>query len=165
MRGPEVPFFIEKMVDKAYIEGLVEEKTEGSDIFLVEVKITPGKITVLADKPTGILINECIAINRFITEKLEPSGMLDSYELEVSSPGLDQPLKVYNQYLRRIGREVRVVTKDGTLLEGRLSSAMPEGIEIIKKTTHKINKKKETTEEHITLPFETIKETKLILTF
>ena len=162
--GTESPFLL-LMKDTLYIAKLVEDQVAGSDIFLVDVKITPGKITVLIDKPSGITINECIALNRFLTSELEPAGMLESHELEVSSPGMDQPLKVLRQYLKRIGRDVRVTRTDGIQLEGKLLSARPEGIEIVKRTTLKINKKKETTEENIHIPFETIKETKLILTF
>ena len=153
------------MNDKETIVKLIETRLAGTDMFLVEVKASSGKITVLIDKPAGITISECISLNRFLVEELENTGLLEKHELEVSSPGMDQPLKVFNQYLRRIGREVSVLTTDGLQHQGKLLSANPEGIEIVKNTVSKINKKKEITEQHIQLPFETIKETKLILTF
>jgi len=163
-RGDRVPFFV-AMKDRQTITELVENQIAGTEIFLVEARVTPGKITVLIDKPAGITIQECIGLNRSLTGLLEPEGILETHELEVSSPGMDQPLKVLPQYLRRIGRDVRVITKDGQQHEGKLVSAGNEGIEIIKTTVTKVNKKKETTEEQLKFAFETIKETKLILTF
>ncbi len=157
--------FLLTMTEKEVLEKLVTEKAAGSDIFLVEVKVTPGKITVLIDKPNGINLGECLELNRELAKELEPAGMLDSHELEVSSPGMDQPLKVFQQYQRRVGREVKVTTRDGRQYEGKLVSALPEGIDLVKTTILKQNKKKEIREETIHLPFEIIKETKLILTF
>lgn len=153
------------MSDRTQIIKLVEEKIAGSEQFLVEVKMTPGKITVLIDKPTGITIEECIRLNRYLTQQLEPTGVTESHELEVSSPGMDQPLKVFNQYLRRIGREVQVTTLDGRQHMGTLMAATPDGIDLVKSNSVKQNKKKEITEQQMHFPFQDIKETKLILTF
>jgi len=151
------------MKDRTEIVKLIENQLSGTDNFLVDVKISPGKISVLIDKPAGITINECTGLNRYLVGELEASGMLETHELEVSSPGMDQPLKVFQQYQRRLGKQVRVITTGGILHEGKLLAARPEGIEIVKTHTNKVNKKKEITEEHLTLPFETIKETKLII--
>lgn len=152
------------MTNQAYIIKLVEEHLAGTDLFLVEAKVTAGKITVLIDKTGGVTINECSDLSRFMVRELEPSGMLDTVELEVSSPGTDQPLKVFRQYLGRIGRGIKVTTKDGKEHEGILLSARPEGIELMKTVTIKVNKKKEARNENVHFPFETIKETKIILT-
>ena len=45
---------------KEEITKLVEEKIAGSDNFLVEVKVTPGKVLVTLDHPQGIMIEECV---------------------------------------------------------------------------------------------------------
>lgn len=162
--GTESPFLL-SMANKEQLTKLVETRLSGTEMFLVEVKLSPGKLVVLIDKPAGITISECIALNRFITEELETSGFLETHELEVSSPGMEQPLRVFKQYLRRIGNQVRVTTTDGLQHEGKLVTAMPEAIELSKTTIAKLNKKKETINELIRLPFDSIKETKLILTF
>jgi ribosome maturation factor RimP len=151
------------MIDKAQIIKLIEEKLAGTDIFLVEVKLSPGKLTVLLDKPSGIQLKECIEVNRFLNSYFETTDFLEKHELEVSSPGMDQPLKVLKQYQRRIGREISVITIDGQLHKGKLHAASNEGIEITSVKTNKINKKKEITEESVHIPFEIIKETKLII--
>lgn len=152
-------------MERSKIVQLIEDEVKGTEIFIVEVKISAGKIVVLIDKPHGITINECISLNRFLTAQLEPTGLLETHELEVSSPGMDQPLKVLQQYHRRIGKDVRITTIDGETHEGRLAAANENEIEIIKSTKAKIKNKKTVTEHTVRVPFATIKETKLIFTF
>jgi ribosome maturation factor RimP len=78
------------MTDKIKIEKLVEEFINGTELFLVAVRISSsGKITILADKKEGITIDECVSISRFIEKNLNRDE--EDYELQVSSPGLDSP--------------------------------------------------------------------------
>lgn len=67
-------------------------------------------IEILADRPTGgITIEECSVLNRNIYQKIETEQLLEEeYTLEVSSPGLDRPLKTQKDFLRVIDRRVRV---------------------------------------------------------
>lgn len=147
------------------ISKLVDEFSEGKDIFPVEVKMTPGKILVAIDKPSGITIEECAALSRFLYQRLDESSIFDRHELEVGSPGMDQPLKVYKQYLRRIGRSIRVVTNTGEVLQGALSSANENTFEIVQTIVEKEGKKKIKREKITTLSFSDIKETRLELKF
>lgn len=163
--GDNVPFFITKKMSVELVTSLIEEKLQGSEIFPVDVKITPGKILVAIDKPTGITIEECTEVSRYLYEKLDSSGLLETHELEVGSPGMDQPLKVYKQYLRRIGRQVKVVTKTGSVHQGKLESASESGITVIESETVREGKKKVKKEETVVLAFDDIKETKLELSF
>jgi ribosome maturation factor RimP len=82
--------------------------------------------------------------------------------LEVSSPGMDNPLKVLRQYKRRLGREVIVVKTDGERVEGIMKAADENGI-----TIEENLKSKKKIVETITLeiPFTEIKSTKLKLNF
>jgi ribosome maturation factor RimP len=87
------------MIDIITIEKLVKEFIKGTDLFLVAVRInSSGKITVLADKKEGITIDECAGISRFIEKNLNRDE--DDYELQVSSPGLDMPFTVREQYFK-----------------------------------------------------------------
>jgi len=147
------------------ISKLVDEFSEGKDIFPVEVKMTSGKILVAIDKPSGITIEECAALSRFLYKRLEESSIFDKHELEVGSPGMDQPLKVYKQYLRRIGRTIRVVTNTGDVLQGTLSSANENTFEIVETIVEKEGKKKIKKEKLTTLALSDIKETRLELKF
>ena len=149
------------MVDKNYITELIEIKLSGTELFLVEVKLSPGRLAVFMDKPAGITIEECSRMNRFLLEELEPSGFSETHEIEVSSPGMDQPLKVYPQYLRRIGKNVKVTTADGKLHKGKLLKADNSGFELLEIIETKENKKKVKRENNLALNYNDIKETKL----
>jgi ribosome maturation factor RimP len=153
------------MIDEAYITKLTEEKTEGTDIFIVEVKMTAGKLMVFLDKPTGLTIQECAEISRYIQTYIEESGILDNHDLEVSSPGTDYPLRVIQQYHRRVGREVKVVTNDNVEKTGILLTVTDDGIEIKETITHKEKNKKITETVDSMLPFSAIKETKVVISF
>ncbi len=150
---------------KEKLEALVNEAiADAPDHFLVEVKILPHKkVQVFADADNGIKIEKCVQISRFVEKVLDEEKWLgEDYTLEVSSPGMDSPLKVFRQYKRRIGREIEVLLATGVRHEGILKAADEENL-IIEQTI-KINKKESVTET-LELPFADIKHTKLILNF
>jgi ribosome maturation factor RimP len=95
-------------------------------VFLVEVKIRPtNNIKVFLDGDQGISIDKLVQYNRNLYKQIEESNMFPNgdFSLEVSSPGLDEPLKLHRQYLKNIGRYVEVTEKDGNKKEGKLLSA------------------------------------------
>ena len=87
-------------------------------------------LTVLADKPGGITLEECAEINRGLGAYFE---FLDaSFLLEVNSPGLDRPLVTERDFSRKLGAKLRVIFRDeagktATLI-GKLVSAGGEKI-------------------------------------
>ena len=87
-----------------------------------------------------------------------PNG---DFSLEVSSPGLEEPLKLHRQYLKNINRSVEVTLKDGTKIEGVMTLVSEESIGVLE--TRGKNKKKETVEH--TIPFDNIKTTKVQVVF
>jgi ribosome maturation factor RimP len=163
--GQQSPFLLEKKMLKEQIRKLVEEKISGTDCFLVDVKVSPSKIMVYIDKPAGIKVEDCIELNRFLQQQLEETDVLEHHELEVSSPGMDEPLKVLQQYLKRIGREVSVVTFDGLKHVGILESADDNEIVLLETIIKKENGRKEKTVQNTHLPLSNIKETKVIFSF
>jgi len=61
------------------------------------------------DKPGGITINDCELVNRYLSDRLDENDFIDdSYVLEVSSPGLDRPLKKDKDFQRHLGDEVDI---------------------------------------------------------
>ncbi|MBK8845802.1 MAG: ribosome assembly cofactor RimP [Bacteroidetes bacterium] len=135
------------------------------DQFLVEVKMSLGKVAVSIDKPAGITIEECSALSRALYDQMEAVGLTLTHELEVGSPGMDTPLKVPAQYLRRINREVRVLDADGKEYRGILKSANNQGFSVEVQRKVKEQNKKITLTEVVNFEYEKIKETKLILNF
>jgi ribosome maturation factor RimP len=105
---------------------------EDMNLFLVEVK-TGGKarVEVFVDGDMGITISQCAEISRFVEKNLDGSGLVsDHYVLDVSSPGMDNPLKVPRQYKKRIGRTLHIIKTDGTEVEAELISADDEKIKL-----------------------------------
>ncbi len=128
--------------------------------FLVEVRIKPtNNVKVFVDADEGISLSDLVDYNRSLYKQLEGSGLFpnDDFSLEVSSPGLDEPLKLHRQYKKNIGRYVDVMLVDGTKKEGKLIEATEDGIVI--ETENGKGKKREVKNESIL--FDTIKNTKI----
>jgi ribosome maturation factor RimP len=134
------------------------------EYFLVEVKIKPtNNVKVFLDGDKGISIEKCVQCNRALYKKFEEEHFFpsDDFSLEVSSPGLDQPLKSLRQYKKNIGRLIDVVMFDGTKKEGKLIQMSEDGI-ILEETKGK-NKKKEIVNHAIL--FNNIKTTTIQIVF
>ncbi len=152
-------------MDIGIINQHITEYIQDKDMFLVESKITPGKVLVSVDKTSGITIDECVALSRHLYQSLESTGIFEKHELEVGSPGMDQPLKVFKQYLKRIGKKVKVITTEGQHYQGVLQNATEEKIEIIQPPKGAKKGKEKPEPVHTVIPMEQIKETKLDLNF
>ena len=128
--------------------------------FLVEVKIRPGNnIKIFVDSDRGMSIDKLAQYNRRLYRQIEESGLFpnNDFSLEISSPGLDEPLKLRRQYLKNIGRYVEVLLKNGIKKEGKLISATDKDIVI---EEEKGNKKKKEIIQH-SLSYDDIKTTKI----
>lgn len=63
------------------------------------------------DKPGGITVNDCEVVSRAFSDKLDEHDFIeDSYIMEISSPGLDRPLKKDKDFERNIGKMVELRT-------------------------------------------------------
>jgi ribosome maturation factor RimP len=126
------------------------------EYFLIEVKVKPtNNIKVYIDGDKGISIEKCVYFNRLLYKKIDETGMFPEgdFSLEVSSPGLDKPLKLHRQYLKNIGRNIEVTFNDGSKKEGKLLQATNEDI-ILEQISGK-GKKTET--QQLVIPFSNIK--------
>jgi ribosome maturation factor RimP len=98
------------------------------DLQVSGIKVRP-KISILLDCDEGITIQECARISRKLANDMEADEVMDAaYTLEVSSPGLDQPLKLLRQYKRNVGRLLKVTLNDGEILSGRLQEVKEDSI-------------------------------------
>ena len=109
------------MIDKNVVKSLVEEWLQDKDYFLVDIEISQdSRIVVEIDHADGVWIEDCVALSRYIEDRLSRDE--EDYELEVGSAGLGQPFKVPQQYLNFIGEEVEVLDADGKKTRGVLKS-------------------------------------------
>jgi ribosome maturation factor RimP len=152
-------------VTEGYIREIIGEKLLELDAFLVEVSIKAGRISVLIDRDQGINVRECAKLSRFLEGILEEQGALETHELEVSSPGLERSLKVKRQYVKSLGRTLKVTTLSGAEKTGVLLDVTDADIELEENITTKENKKKKTIKVKTRIPFNEIKETKIVISF
>ena len=100
------------MIDKNVVKKLVDEWLQDQEYFLVDIEISPdNRIVVEIDHADGVWIEDCVALSRYIEERLSRDD--EDYELEVGSAGLGQPFKVPQQYINFVGKEVEVLDADG----------------------------------------------------
>ena len=95
------------------IQAIAQPFLDAHDAFLVDVLVRNEQRTkvlqVMIDTDKGITINECAEISRELGKELEARGTFEEpYHLEVSSPGLDRPLRMLRQYQKNIGRVFKV---------------------------------------------------------
>lgn len=99
--------------------------------FVVEVKVSAGnkKIVVIVDGDEGVDIDKCADLSRKLGEELD-ALIEGSYTLDVTSPGVDQPLQMKRQYVKNTGRPVKVKLSDGNVIKGKLLGVQKDGIEV-----------------------------------
>lgn len=135
---------------------------EGTDMFIVNVKIKPiNNIKLYIDSDSGLPISKCAEVNRKLyklieTEQMFPDG---DFSLEVSSPGVDEPLVSERQYLKNIGRTVLVTPTEGNEVLGVLKEVKDEKLVI----EVKAEKKKEI--QVVEIPMSDIKKTVVQIIF
>jgi ribosome maturation factor RimP len=126
------------------IRKIAEGKLKDSSQFIVDVIVSskrkPQKVTVVVDADAGISIDDCADISREVSKALDESIVLaDSYVLEVTTPGLDQPLKMHRQYKKNIGRRLRIKVSD-QVVEGKLIGVSDSGVTLEQGDGKKIEK-------------------------
>ena len=154
------------MLDSKELKDFLTTEFRESEFFLVDVVVKPGNlIKVYVDKPEGITIQECYEVSRLITGKFDRD--VEDYSLDVSSPGLDMPLLVKEQYEKNLGREISIEMLEGKKRKGILKEFTTDSVSIeeTKKVAVKGKKNKQKTTELITIKTVDIKAVKVIISF
>src|SRR5690554_613441 len=112
-----------------------------------------------------VSISDCVDISRQIEHNLDREEA--DFSLQVSSPGLDKPLRDYRQYIKNIGRELKIRLTDDTEIQGELREADAEKIEVIESKKERVEgkKKKQLVEIKHVLTYTDIKQAKIKITF
>lgn len=145
-------------MDEQEFRKIAEPILEEEGLFLVDVVIKGNdanqKVLLLADGERGISIDQCGKVSRKLGNLIEEQDLItESYRLEVSSPGLDFPLKMERQYHKHVGRVLSIDLEDGENVAGELLSVEKEKIQV---------KVKNEAREY---PFNTIKQSKVKISF
>lgn len=150
------------MNEEQRIREIVGELLDEMDAYLVDLKIRAGKVQLFVDRDPHITIDDCARINRALVRRLDMEFPFTSrFALEVSSPGLDQPLKVLRQYRKNIGRTVEVLTVSGEKKRGVLLFADEDRL-ILEQT---VMENQQPVTRQCELPFLLIKTTNVIFQF
>jgi len=137
------------MIEENKLRSLLKDPGLDVDFFLVDLQVlTDNKVRIYVDNMKGITIDECVRISRFLEARLDEAGYV--FELEVSSPGLDMPFKVPEQFEKSIGKTVQVNMDDGKKKTGRLLSFNGDTIEMEVVVREKIKGKKKKQERFAT---------------
>ena len=146
------------------IRQYIDEALEGGNLFLVELKMLPkNRIVILLDGDNGVGIDECAKISRHVSHRMEEENLIEgAHTLEVSSPGVDHPLKFQRQYPQHIGRNLHVRLLDGKEYEGTLTKVEGEQISIDAKIKEKGKKARV---EGMDFELSNIKEAKIKIIF
>ena len=137
------------------VSALLKEPTH----FLVDVVISGNrvqkKLIVIIDGDKGVTIEDCANLSRALSSKLDEEDLIpDNYTLEVTTPGIEFPLKLKRQYLKNVGRGFKVTLKDKSIVKGTLIAAGNESIKSeFEERVSKGNKKEMKTMD---IPFEMI---------
>jgi ribosome maturation factor RimP len=157
------------MISKKKVEKLAKERIDELDngLFIVDLSISSSNvISIELDKYEGnVSVDDCIRVSRNVEHNLDREEQ--DFELSVSSAGLDKGLRVFPQYEKNIGREVKVKLNEGGSIQGIMTEATPESITVQTTRKERIEgrKKKETIIEDHVLKMDEIKETKIVISF
>lgn len=155
------------MIKEKKVRGLIAEAMDGTEQFLVDLKIgVDNHIFVEIDDRVGsISISDCMRVSRAVEHNLDREET--DFKLDVTSPGLDKPFKVHEQYVKNVGRSVKVRREGGKTIEGELIAVTELDITLKTREKRRIEgrKSKEWVEEEHLIPFTEIEETKIVITF
>ncbi|RPH31467.1 MAG: ribosome assembly cofactor RimP [Bacteroidales bacterium] len=154
------------MITREQIQNIITPLIDEEGLFIVEIAVSlSNHITIFIDSDEGVTIDQCIAVSRFIEQNLNRDE--EDYELDVSSAGLDLPLKVTRQYIKNIGRMVDVVYKNGRKNSGKLVTANDTSfdIEVERNVVVEGKKRKQLVAEIENIKYSDIKSTKIVVSF
>jgi ribosome maturation factor RimP len=137
-----------------------------SDQFIVEVlysgKKSPSRLLIIVDGDKGVTIDQCAELSRQLSQELDETNLIEgAFNLEISTPGLDHPLKLRRQYFKNVGRQFKVHLKDKKIIQGKLVEVTDEWIGV--ECELKEGKKKVLTKVEIS--FEEIEKAFVIVSF
>lgn len=139
---------------------------ENTELFLIDLSFSEtNKISVVLDGDSGVNLQDCINVNRFLDNGLE--GEEVEFSIEVASAGLSTPLKLVRQYKKNIGRKLKVKTISQGDLEATLTEADDEGATFSwsAREPKEIGKGKVTVEKTLKISYTDIKEAVVIISF
>jgi len=150
---------------KSKLTVLANESLIDQSQFVVDVIVSSrniSKIIVIIDGDNGISIEDCSTISRVISGKIDKLELVsNSFSLEVTTPGLDSPLRMPRQFVKNIGRKLRIHKTDKEIIEGILKAVNTDDIVIVEERKDK----KKIIEEEKILSFNELEKVFVLISF
>jgi ribosome maturation factor RimP len=129
------PFYYSKtsMTLLQEIESVIQAKLTDTDYYLVDIvgKDNAGKMQFLIDGDQGVSIEKCAEISRAVSRYIDENELgEEKFLYEISSPGVDRPLKIMRQYPKHVGRTLAVKMTNDEIVEGKLLEVGEEAIQL-----------------------------------
>lgn len=151
-------FYFDMSLIEDRINEMAKEIATAQDLALEEVKlIRRGRKAILRvtiDKPGGVTLNDCERMSRELEALMDVEDLIKgTYTLEVSSPGLDRPLKKPEDFRKHLGKLIRLVTlkkiDNQSFFVGRILSVEEDSLSLM------------VAEKQVTVPFDDISSARL----
>lgn len=167
MRHARRASFYKSMMFRNKVRELLDAAlAEREHLFLIDLNINDtNKISITLDGDSGVNLQDCIDVSRAIENSLDREEQ--DFSLEVASAGVSSPLKLVRQFKKNVGRTLKVKTISSEEIEAELTFADDEKIilEWQAREPKKIGKGKETVSKKLELPYNSIKEAVVIISF
>ncbi|HEX8061241.1 MAG TPA: ribosome maturation factor RimP [Cyclobacteriaceae bacterium] len=145
------------------IRELAESALQEPGHFIVDVlyfeRQRPAKVMVIVDGDKGVTIDACANLSRKLASLLDERNVPDNaYVLEVTTPGVDHPLRLKRQYFKNAGRQFKVHLKDKSIVQGKLEEVSEEKLtirEVVDKKTTRV----------VEVPFDNIEKAFVLVSF
>ncbi|WP_194850317.1 ribosome assembly cofactor RimP [Nonlabens antarcticus] len=154
------------MLEKRVRELLDAAFEERTDLYLIDLDIAAGNvIKVIVDGDKDVMVSDCIFVSRAVEHQLDREE--EDFSLEVTSAGVGKPLKHHRQFVKNIGRTLEITDREKSKETGVLEKADENEVTITWKAREPkpVGKGKVTVEKELTLPYEEIKQAKVVITF
>lgn len=125
----------------AKVHSLLEPLMDDTDLFITGMHVKPtANIKVYIDADSGLTVEKSIQINRALRAAIDAEGMFPEgdYSLEVSSPGVGEPLTSARQYRKNVGRLLEIEKTDGSVVTGFLREVSDDTLTLEVKGTKKV---------------------------
>jgi ribosome maturation factor RimP len=148
------------MITEKQLSRIINKKLQDTELFLVEVSIGRGnRITVYIESDKYVSIDDCATLSRHIESELNRD--VEDFELEVSSAGLDRPLKITRQYTKNIGNDLKITLHDNKIIVAALLGADEKEVHLLIPE----DKKNKNPELELKLKYNEIKKAQVIIKF
>ena len=166
MRGRKSPLFFE--MDKKRIIELAQERIDALNkgLFIMDISISATNVinVELDTEVGGVSIEDCISVSRNIEHNLDREQ--EDFELNVSSAGMDRPLRHIKQFVKNTGRKITVLKANGELIEATLVNYENDRFMLsVERVVKNEKNKKVSMVEELTLDRKEIKEIKRVISF